>query len=235
MSEDAESNARARLQRIAFGRADSPAQQRAAQDALEELVARDAAVAEASRAMDAPQPEPVAQEQVEAEVEPSDRPGTRPRSLVALLVVIGLFAGGVAGVLIAHGQSGVVDPISADATGSTPLPVPTADAGAALKSLLIPQTKADTQFPLKSAASSLDIQPASIHRIMTNADGATLWTARTGNDICMMWTAPGRADGNDSDFGCATPSAFANGGLRLTEGLTTWTWDGSTFTTTRTN
>jgi len=69
---------------------------------------------------------------------------------------------------------------------------------------------------------------------MTDADGATLWTARTGNDICMMWTAR-RSDGNDSDFGCATPSAFANGGLRLTEGRTTWTWDGSTFTTTQTN
>jgi hypothetical protein len=241
MEADDESVARAQLERLAFGRADSEAEVSAAQDALEQLAALDAraaALRQPAATAEGDASAAVAEKtavDVEAEADATAPVQRRGRSLAPLLVVIGLIAGAIGGVLVAHSGGASIDPTTADATGSTPSPAPTADAGAALKSLLVPQTKADKAFPLQSASTTLDIQPASIHRILTAADGATLWTGRTGTDICLMWTAPARLDGSAGGIGCATPTAFADGGIKLSEGLVTWTWDGTTFTTTVAN
>jgi hypothetical protein len=244
-ADDDDSPSRAQLERIAFGRATTPLEIEAAQEALERLAAQDAARAEARASAAAPRAgvasavaggaadESTAEADIEAE--PREEVPGRRRSLVPLLVVVGLFAGALGGVLLAHAEGTSIDPATADATGSTPTPAPTADAGAALKSLLVPQTKADKEFPLQSASTTLDIQPASIHRILTAADGATLWTGRTDTDICLMWTAASRSAQSSGGIGCATPIAFADGGLKLSEGLITWTWDGTNFTTTLAN
>jgi hypothetical protein len=230
--DDAEVPTRRQLERIAFGRAHTPDELAAARNALEELSAQDAAAAEAAREPVVAEPEPVAQlvdSPAPSLVDVSPRPLP---SRLALLVIAGLLVGGFGGVLLAHAQSGAVAQISADATGRTPSPAPTADAALALKSLLIPQTGADKKFPLTGTETTLNIQPASIHRILTVADGATLWTSRTDTDICMMWSGSSRDNGSTGGVACSTPTAFADGGLSLTEGLITWTWDGTTFITT---
>jgi hypothetical protein len=231
-ADDAEVPTRRQLERIAFGRADTPEELEAARNALEELAAQDAAEAEASRPLIVAEPEPVPQLVGPDSPAVVDAAPRRLPSRVALLVIVGLFIGGFGGVLIAHAQSGAVAQISADATGRTPSPAPTADAALALKSLLVPQTSADKKFPLTGTETTLNIQPASIHRILTVADGATLWTSRTDNDICMMWSGSSRDHGSTGGVACSTPTAFADGGLSLTEGLVMWTWDGTTFVTT---
>jgi hypothetical protein len=242
MANDDDSPSRAELERVAYGRADSDEQRAAAQDALRRLVERDAAAAQSPSTPIPPvlpvlPVEPTPPENDVASVEPdatsTNQPPRARRSLLPLAIVIALFVGAVGGVLLAHTRAGSVSAASADATGSTPTPAPTADAGAALKSLLLPQSKADKGFPLQSVSSTLNIQPASIHRILTAADGATLWTGRTDTDICLMWTAPPTHQGDSADggVGCATPTAFANGGLTISEGLVSWTWNGRSFST----
>lgn len=235
--EDAAEPTRDELERIAFGRAETPHQFAAAQRALEILVARDAARAEVNAspapAEALPQEDPPAQDDREAEV-PRVR-GSRRGGLVALLVVIGLFVGAGCGVLIAHAQANPGAGLSLDSTGSTPTPVQSvsASASAALRSLLAPQTKADTEYPLRETVTTLTIVPTSIHHILTVADGSSLWTARTASDICMMWSAPSPVpEGTTGDLECATPTGFSKGGLTLSDGQVTWTWDGTTFTTT---
>ena len=271
--DDENSLTRAQLERIAFGRADTPAEISAAQDALAKLVTQDAALARAAHAetahvqtaRSAPAAAGQAQERFGAgailqaqtrspgenesgdldapvrdaalrdESRPSTRSGSqrvRRRSLLPLLVLTGLFAGAVGGVLLARAQATNVEPLPAAAAGSTPTPAPRADAGAALASMLVPQSSADKQFPLSGTLTTFDIQPASVHRILTTSDGATLWTGRTDTDICLIWTASGRADGSTGGIGCATPLAFANGGVSVSEGLVTWSWNGTAFTTT---
>ncbi len=239
MATHEEGPTRAELERIAYGRAASDEQRAAAQDALERLVERDA---EATQSQPTTIPpvlpvEPTPPDNDVASVEPdatsTNQPPRARRSLVPLLIVVGLFVGAAGGVLLAHTQGGSVGAATADATGSTPTPAPTADAGAALKSMLVPQTADDKGFPLQTVSSTLDIQPASIHRILTAADGATLWTGRTDTDICLMWTAAAAHQGDSADggIGCATPTAFANGGLTVSEGLVSWTWNGRSFIT----
>jgi hypothetical protein len=240
-ADDDDSPTRAQLERTAFGRADTPAEIAAAEEALEQLVALDATLAAARLAAASPVSETVPAGPGDAPVDDGPVAGPVPdaprraRSLVPLLVLVGLFAGAVGGVLLAHAQGASIDPTTADQAASTPSPAPTADAGAALKSLLVPQTKADKAFPLQSASTTLDFQPASIHRILTAADGATLWTGRTDTDICLMWTEPTSASDSTGGIGCATPTAFADGGIKLSEGLITWTWNGTAFTTTLAN
>ena len=228
--------ARDALERIAFARAETPEEIAAAQDALKQLVALDAA-ADVPDAASIPDSEaeidPVTEMHESApaiDEEDEDRPVRRPRSLIPLLLVIGLFVGAVAGVLIAHLQDSPSTTI-----GSAPTATPTphrGDASAALQSLLVLQTTPDLKFPLKSYAATLNIQPTSVHRIMNISDGATLWAARTDTDICLLWSEPSTGTDQLGGASCATPAAFDISGLTLSEGSVTWSWDGTTFTTT---
>jgi hypothetical protein len=220
---------RAELERIAFGRAETPAQITAAQDALRRLVEEDAAAAPAAGPAEIPEvvPEPgVPEDLYEAPF-----PARRRRTLVPLIIVVGLFAGAVIGILVA--RPGATTPIGGFASSGTSTPVSDANAAAALKSLLVPQTKADKGFPLPEGSGPFPIQPASVHRILTASDGTTLWTGRSDTDICLMST---RQDSTNGSIGgavaCATPSQFALSGLTLSDGADGWTWNGIGFTTT---
>jgi hypothetical protein len=220
---------RSELERIAFGRAQTPDEIAAAESALKLLVADDEAHAAAAQAV-ATTPEP---EQPVVEPETSDaaldtrasRP--RPRSVVPLVVAVGLLAALILGVVLSHQAVGT--PTSARHSGTATV---SADAAAALKSLLVTQTAADKSYPLPGYSAEMSIQPASIHRILTSSDGATLWTGRTDNDLCLMWTGTDPTATIGAGIACAAPRAFDAGGLRLTEGITSWTWNGTAFTTT---
>jgi hypothetical protein len=226
-SDDSEPT-RAELERIAFGRAESAAEIAAAQDALRRLVEADAAAAPTAAPADVPAvaPDPAARENLDED--PLPRP--RRRTLVPLLVVVGLFACAVVGVLVTHPAS--TSSIGAAASG-TPTPLATANAAAALKSLLVSQTRADKEYPLPEGSGANPIQPASVHRILTAPDGTTLWTGRSETDICLMSTRHLSSNGSiGGTITCATPGEFARSGLSLSDGANSWTWNGIQFTTT---
>jgi hypothetical protein len=220
---------RKELERIAFGRADTPAEVAAAEDALRRLVDADEVLAALARPLAAPEP-PLTPTPVEARDE-ANIPTRRHRTLVPLIIVIGLFAGGAIGILVTRSES-ALSIGGAPATSDTPTPEPTPDPAAALRSLLVPQTKADKGYPLPEGSGPFPIQPASVHRIMTAGDGATLWAARSDSEICLMWTHRSSSDGIEGGMACAAPSEFATRGLSLSEGGTSWTWNGIAFTTT---
>jgi hypothetical protein len=145
--------------------------------------------------------------------------------------VVGLFAGAVIGILVTRPEQ--TTPIGGAAVSGTPTPASTANAAAALKSLVAPQTKADKGFPLPAYSGTAPIQPASVHRILTSSDGATLWIGRSDTDICLMWSRHDPTDGNiEGGETCSTPTQFATQGLTLSEGSNGWTWNGIAFTTT---
>jgi hypothetical protein len=220
---------RRELERTAFGRAETPDEIAAAQDALRRLVDEDAAAAAAARPSD--EVETAGPSAASEDVPEHRSPPLRRRTLVPLLVVVGLFAGAVVGILLSHPES-TPAPL-AGAESVTPSPAPTPNPAAALKSLLVSQTKADKGYPLPEGSGPFPIQPASVHRIMTASDGATLWTGRSDTGICLMSTRNDAANGSTGGtITCATPSEFAVHGLTLAEGTNLWTWNGVAFTTT---
>jgi hypothetical protein len=242
---------RAELEKAAFGRTSTPDEITAADVALAQLVAGDAAIAAVtSAAVDSVHEVDSVPSSQSADLvgsgESVERPGDdiqnddvetgsrRRRSLSPLLVIIGVAIGVVVGVFVAHSQDAVSDPDSVNAPGHSPSPAPTANATAALKSFLVSQTAADKTFPLLTYATTLDIQPTSVHRILTSSDGVTLWTAHSSTDICLIWTteATGQAGGATGGASCATPVAFVNGGLTVSAGVESWSWNGRDFTTT---
>jgi hypothetical protein len=223
---------RAALERVAFGRAETPAEVAAAQDALRQLVETDVASVTAARPVEDPVivPEPAIPESSHEDQFPT----RRRRTLVPVLVIVGLFAGAVIGLLAARTES--APPTGAAAASSTPTAEPTPDAAAALKSLLVPQTKADKAFPLPISSGPSTIQSASIHRILTAADGATLWVGRSDTGVCLMWSGAHPTDGGIAGgVDCEAPSVFAKRGLTLSEGAYAWSWNGIAFTTVVTN
>jgi hypothetical protein len=222
---------RAELQRIAFGRAQTPAELDAAHAALRRLVDEDAAVAAAAH----PAPEPAAvPETIVVEYDPvaeEPKPAPRRRTLIPLLVIVGLFAGAVVGIMVTRPELAATP--GAASASDAPTPAPTPDATAALKLLLLAQTKADKDYPFLVSSGHGAIQPASVHRIMTATDGATLWIGRSDSGICLMWS---RTDTTDSGIAgavtCASPGEFDKNGLTLSDGQNRWSWDGLQFTTT---
>ncbi|HMH59294.1 MAG TPA: hypothetical protein VK537_08945 [Galbitalea sp.] len=226
---------RAQLERIAFGRAESPAEIAEAQDALRRLVEADAASVaverEREREREVTMPEVTPGPAIHEDLPDVKVPAPRRKTLVPVIVVVGLFAGAAIGVLVAHPAAS--PSIGAAPASSTPAPAPTADAAAALKSLLVPQTEADKEYPLPGSTTPFAIQPASVHRILTSPDGTTLWTGRSDTGICLMWSRDDTTNGGISaESTCATPSEFAKSGLTLSERGYAWTWNGILFTTT---
>jgi len=219
---------RSELERIAFGRAQTPDEVAAAAAALQLLAADDEARAVAiGPPAPEPDPEPAAVEPESPDAKVEERAQRSRRSPVPLVVAAGLVAALILGVVLSHqsaGAPGAAHPAAAAVTS--------ADAAAALKSLLATQTAADKSYPLPGYSAEMSIQPASIHRILTSSDGATLWTGRTDNDLCLMWTGTDPTATIGAGITCAAPRAFDASGLRLSEGITSWTWNGKAFTTT---
>jgi hypothetical protein len=218
---------RAQLERVAFGRAETPAQVAAAHEALRQLVDADAAKAEAARAAAVEEyvPEPDVTEHFFEEPEVPQR----RRSLIPLLVVAGLFAGALTGVLVTRADFVASTPAAEPTAVATPEPTP--DPAAALKSMMAPQTAADKQYPFLHGTTPGAIQPASIHRVLIAADGATLWVGRSDSGICMMWSRPDVTDSGIAGAAtCASPSEFGRNGLTLSEGVNAWSWNGIDFT-----
>jgi hypothetical protein len=235
---------RAELERIAFARPRDAAESEAAAEALGEIAAADAAVAAAARAARlaslpqpaAPMPTPVVSTDPEWTDDLAEHLPRR-RSLVPLLIVIGLVVGLGAGVLASRGSTSIFS------ASAPPSPTPSASSGPitsanalnAIAQLGAPQTSQDV-FPLQGFATSLDIEKKSVHRILITDDGLTLWIARSPEDICMLFTASAASATGDTlpDAGstCATPFEFGSSGLSLQYGRDSWYWDGNSFTTT---
>jgi hypothetical protein len=233
LPDDQPEMARAELERAAFGRAETPAELAAAAAALRLIVAADAAERAAAE-LQAQHVEAMAAEirpfEATAEVEPiavlqQSHPlwRAKPVPLLACLAA-GIAIGIIVGVAHVAPTARVADP------RPTPSALATANPAAALKLLLVTQSSADTEFPLHSYATSLDIQPASIHVALENSEGDTVWVGRTGNDLCMMWTSQPKDGSVEGGAKCVSPGSFAREGLRLTHDSTVWTWDGTHFT-----
>ncbi len=246
-----ETSERRELERIAFARPETSADAEAADEALRELVAQDEVAAAAAAAAAAlvstvpPEPEQAKDETSDphddelAAVSGAATPTAtrRRRSLVPLLVLAGLAVGVGVGVLFAHAGSVAASPEPNPSTGVvtdfgfTPIGPQFASASSALAELRSKQTAADV-FPLPSFTTTLDIEPKSIHRILTTGDGLTLWTGRTSEDICLLFTGTDATSRLDAGSNCATPSEFGTDGLTLSDGRDQWSWNGVAFTTT---
>ena len=103
----------------------------------------------------------------------------------------------------------------------------------ALHALGSPQTASDV-YPLPSFLTETDIDPSTVHRIQTTADGSTLWIGRTPNTICLLFSSgnPFPTNGISAGASCPTTTQFSESGAVLQEGVDHWTWDGKHFTTT---
>lgn len=255
-----QADSRRELEKVAFARPGSPADEAAAADALRELVAMD----EAALPIDPPvvdeavSPEVPVRQGPDSSADPpmdpaaaSETPGDaakpeasrRRRSLVPLIVLAGLAVGVASGLGFARAAPTVLaSPISTPAPatgvessfGFTPIGPQYASASAATAALKAKQSAADV-FPLPSFTKTLDVEPASIHRILTTNDGLTLWIGRTSEDICLLFSGPDATSSLDAGSNCATPSEFGTDGLTLSDGKDQWSWNGVDFTTTVTN
>jgi hypothetical protein len=221
---------RRELERLAYAKPTTDVEAAAAADALRRLVADDAA----HRAeLEAIEPE-AAPEPAESRVTLTDPPEvapTRRRTLLPLIVAVGLLVGLGVGILVARGPTNLFGSAATpSATPSTHAPILGGTTNA-LAELARPRTSADV-FPVPNFATELNLEDSSIHRILTTGDGITLWVARTPDAICMMFT--GHDIGLESDAGstCASLFEFSDTGLTLTFGRDKWVWDGSSFTTT---
>ena len=112
-------------------------------------------------------------------------------------------------------------------------PVPTRVVSA-LGALGRKQTAADVKFPVPSFITTTDVDPSTVHLVLTTDDGSELWIGRTADRLCLLYssTNPFPTDGIDAGSTCLTPSQFADTGLTLREGNDLWTWNGVSFTTT---
>jgi hypothetical protein len=228
---------RRELERIAFSRPRTTQDAEAAQEALRRLAARDAAATaarEPERVLSQPIPTPTwPTAESGAPFDEGEQPVQRRRSLIPLLIVVGLVLGIGAGVLVARGSPSILSGAPTPTGVATPSPrVPTlGNATRALAELASPQT-ADDVFPAGSFADSLDLEKTSIHRILTTTDGISLWIGRSPQDICMIYSGVPAPLGSSSGATCASILEFGDTGLSLQFGRDQWNWDGTSFTTT---
>jgi hypothetical protein len=247
--------ARAQLERIAFGPADTDDEKAAADVALRRIVEADAdarALALAQSQVPAtakpimpaaagPDSATVAEPNTPLDVldvldildvpDATPRPRRRLPVLPAAAAAVLLLAV-VVGVFLTRTPAGV--PAAASTSTSSPTPGVPNDPAAALKLLLLPQSTADTTFPMRYYAAALHIQPASIHIALETPAGEILWVGRAESDLCMMWTTQPDDGSIEGGVKCVTPGEFSRGGIRLTHGNIVWTWNGVDFAVTGT-
>jgi hypothetical protein len=233
------------LERIAFSRPATPEDAAAAESAQRQLAAQSPPpAARRSRPARAftPVPEPVAvPEPVEGpppkdfdDSEDDDPPRKSiRRTLLPLLVIIGLTLGATGGVLLERVSPSILStaPTPTPTAKPTRAPGPLPNATRALAALAAPQTSVDV-FPSGGFAASLDLEKDSVHRILTTQDNMTLWIAKSPQAICMLYTGVETPTGSNSGATCASVFEFGDSGLSLHFGRDQWTWDGTTFTTT---
>jgi hypothetical protein len=222
---------RVQLERIAFGPAATEDERTAARNELARLAAADADVEITPASIEELETPDVT---VDFDQDAAQRTAiapetTPPRSrlrrrlaaaaigaVAAVAIVTGLWVAG------AHNHS--------PSAGSTADAHLVANPAAALKTLLRPQTAADTDFPMRMYAATLDIQPASIHFALRMHGGDTLWVGRSDHDLCMMWTSQPAHGSVQGGSHCVSPQSFAKHGLSLKHGDNVWQWDGHKFT-----
>lgn len=234
---------RQRLERMAFGKPTAETDAAAAQDALRQLVAKDEA-----ETLNGP-PEAAADEVAVAaidEVGPHDdelqeRPARRLLPLVAVigfiaLVSLGFWLGRLVPAMPAHVPNPSGSLFAEFAPSTTFQQVSSASSSAALAQLALPQKSGDVPIT-PDLVSSLGLERRSLHRVLEVSNGITLWVgriqkaARIPTQICMMFTG---GAGSAVGASCATPKEFNSGGLAVQAGTYSFTWDGTTFTTTST-
>jgi hypothetical protein len=247
---------RRELERVAFSRPTTDSQRDAAARALRTLVEADEAAAIAAgpppaRAARVPVPVEAASKPIDAGAdvyipyepvaESARKTPNWRRALVAVIVLIGLAVGTVIGFAAAR------SPLQSPFAGSTPTPahsgvlftqfVPGALSKSqaagnlvdAINALGAARTSRDV-FPVPGLSKTLGLRAESVHRVMTTADGETLWIARAEYNICLVYTSSGRSGA--TGYACATPSGFTKGGISLSSANDEWTWNGDSFTTT---
>ena len=75
----------------------------------------------------------------------------------------------------------------------------------------------------------LEIDPAAIRFVQTNAAGYQVWVAKKLNgDLCVL----GTADSESASSSCISRDGFAQMGARMAAGGYTITWNGSAVTVT---
>jgi hypothetical protein len=246
---------RRHLERVAFSRPTTARQQDAAARALRQLVEADEAAVRAARAQPVPTEQIPATEPVPEPIGLGDggyvpyeaaagvprKTPSRRRTLVAVVVVIGVAVGTAIGFAAAR------SPLQSPVGGSTPMPtrggvlftqfVPGALSKSqaagnlvdAINALGAARTSRDV-FPVPGLSKTLGLRAESVHRVMTTADGETLWIARAEYNICLVYTSSGSS--GTTGYACATPTGFAKGGISLSSADDEWTWNGDSFTTT---
>jgi hypothetical protein len=156
----------------------------------------------------------------------------RARSILPLLLVIGLVIGAGAGIAVAKSVPSIL-PVASVATAvpkAKAHPVTPNGTTEALAELSSPQTATD-KFPEGGFAASLDLETNSVHRIVTTPDGVTLWIARSHSDICMLYTTAETPLGSDSAATCESVAKFGKDGLHLQFDSVSWSWHGGAFET----
>jgi hypothetical protein len=165
-----------------------------------------------------------------------------PRSYATAAVIASIVIGLVGGIVVVREAPTLfADPGTKAIPRSTPEPTinefafpPTPEKViAALHALGTRQTMVDV-FPLPDFLQSTDIDPDSVHRVLTTGDGSELWIGRTATELCLLFssTNPFPTDGISAGSSCQPPTEFAKTGIVLQEGNDRWTWDGKHFTTT---
>ena len=221
---------RRELERIAFSRPGTPDEAAAAQAAQRKLAAQSPTPRQPTV------PEPVEGPPPSTFDYDEDLPTpAKPirRTLIPLLVIIGLGLGLTGGILVAHVSPSILSaaPSATPTAKPTRSPGPLPDATRALAELSSPQLPTDV-FPIPAFGKSLNLEKTSIHRILTTEDNVTLWIGRSPQDICMMYTGGEGPYEPDAAASCASIFEFGDSGLTLHFDRDTWTWDGTSFTTT---
>jgi hypothetical protein len=238
---------RAHLERLAYARPATRHGEVAAENALRRLVEADEAAAIATRPAtpvlmpkEGVHPTSLV-ESMAVEEPPPGKPialrSRRPRTplVVAVCLVIGLAAGIVAAratpTLFSAAPTATPDPTGTLFTAFAPQALSvtegSGDMQAATTALDASQTPGDV-LPVEAQASRLGILPASVHRVLTTADGLTLWIARSSGDICLIYTGGTGQLGGAAN--CLSPSEFTQTGVTLQAGPELWSWNGASFT-----
>jgi hypothetical protein len=244
---------RSELERVAFARPGSAEGAAAAEAALRRLVAADQSAANVrvvasvesagstGSAASAALAEPVATGSAEpgAEAEPvgdededaAVRLTLGRRSLVPLLIVIGIVVGLGVGLVVTGATPGLFPAATVAVPGpSASSPHVPGSTTNALAELASRQTPRDV-FPNADFAKSLHLESTSVHRILETAGGQTLWVARSPQKICLMISLADSKSNIDAGASCVSIARFSANGITLGEGDNQWSWNGSTFAT----
>lgn len=238
---------RRELERVAFARPGSSEDAAAAQAALRQLIAADESAAGAraaveptisgvsERGLSRPESSTMlttdVQEADDEDGEPGEPAIRKRRSLIPLVIVIGIVVGLGVGLIATRATPNLFPAATLAAQHPNASPNRTSgDATNALAELESPQTPRDV-FPNADFARSLHVRGTSVHRILETSGGQTLWVARSPSDICLMISLSDSKSNIDAGASCVSIARFSKDGVTLGDGNSQWSWNGSTFVT----